>query len=663
MSWYIPRKIRSVIRDKVRNAAARFGAQVDDFEVDFSLSAIKLKGIRFKGDGWEVVVREVEVEKWKILGFLPPAVDIGDVKVNGVHFQGTVPEIKKTPRANTENRTIKWKSLKVTGLWIDAKMPGLTLGCEDGSLDFKSGQGGHASLSNVSFRGGRLPLYFVNSVDVDFENLRKINKVKLSSLVWKLSRDLNLYTETVEINPEDTVTMKFNLSGHFLPRKGEVKASGSFNRLTKKVFTIVRVSKASAGFLIPPAIPVSDRESVSLDGKLVIRAEGKTADVEVNGTLSGLSLFHKGLAERKISNLSAELNSKMHWNRTTDLLQLKDTVIKHRNVSVKVEGKVEGFSKPKPVLEGRVIIDPVPCQDVLASLPEPLFPNITKFQTRGNFSTNLGFRIDFAHPMGKNGVVLSGGVYPDGCRVLKTPPYFSARRLKGNFGFSMLEPGGQYVNVEVDSDSDWYTPLDRISPHMIQAVLTTEDGRFYRHKGFITSEFSTALAKNLATGNFRYGASSISMQVVKNVFLKRKKTLSRKLEELFLTWYMERSLSKKRIMEIYLNIIELGPNIYGITKASRHFFGKEPAELTPREAIFFASILPSPKKRYVYYCNGAVSSYWNKVLNNLLTIMRRRGRLNEEDYKAAMEEEIKFDHANFIGKSQCYHKLRSYGGR
>jgi hypothetical protein len=103
--------------------------------------------------------------------------------------------------------------------------------------------------------------------------------------------------------------------------------------------------------------------------------------------------------------------------------------------------------------------------------------------------------------------------------------------------------------------------------------MTTEDSSFYSHRGFIPREFRTALIRDLEAGYFKYGASSITMQMVKNVLLHREKTLSRKFQELFLTWHLERKLEKDRIMEIYVIAIEYGPALYGIKPAAEVYFG------------------------------------------------------------------------------------------
>lgn len=202
---------------------------------------------------------------------------------------------------------------------------------------------------------------------------------------------------------------------------------------------------------------------------------------------------------------------------------------------------------------------------------------------------------------------------------------------------------GRLRTVHLYPGSGTFTPLPLISPHMVQAVLTTEDGGFWRHKGFLPSQFRTALHRNLEAGRVRVGASTITMQMVKNVLLSHERTLARKLQEMILTWYVETALSKERIMEIYLNVVELGPGIYGVTRASQHYFGKHPSELTPPEAAYLALMLPSPVRRHAHYCRGELSPAFQIKLARILRIMNERGRLADLDYEIWQETPIIFD--------------------
>ena len=161
----------------------------------------------------------------------------------------------------------------------------------------------------------------------------------------------------------------------------------------------------------------------------------------------------------------------------------------------------------------------------------------------------------------------------------------------------------------------------------------------------------------------RMGASSITMQMVKNVLLSREKTLSRKLQEMFLTWYLETQLSKERILEIYFNVIEFGPGIYGIGRATKHYFGKAPRDLLPREAAFFSSILPNPKRRYVHYCKGPeLDAKWELYLNRILRRMHERERLTDEEFDAAMATKLVFDRAEAMPTDKCLEMVRRLSG-
>jgi membrane peptidoglycan carboxypeptidase len=217
---------------------------------------------------------------------------------------------------------------------------------------------------------------------------------------------------------------------------------------------------------------------------------------------------------------------------------------------------------------------------------------------------------------------------------------------------------GAQRTVDLREGSPTYTALDQISPYMIAAVLTTEDGGFWRHRGFITSQFPAALRRNLEAGKIRLGASTITMQMVKNVLLSHERTLSRKLQEMILTWHVEQTLSKERIMEVYLNVIEFGPGVYGITRAASHYFGKTPAELTPPEAAYLALMLPSPVRRHVHYCEGGLSPAFQAKLRRLLGIMHSRGRLDPETHEQWKEGTITFDPTDLGSKRACLGEIQ-----
>ena len=171
-----------------------------------------------------------------------------------------------------------------------------------------------------------------------------------------------------------------------------------------------------------------------------------------------------------------------------------------------------------------------------------------------------------------------------------------------------------------------WVPLSKISPYAAKAVLIAEDDKFYAHEGFDFEAMQKAVEKDIKLGKLKYGGSTISQQLAKNLFLSPSKNPLRKAKEMILTWRLENNLSKRRILEIYLNVAEWGDGIFGIEAASRHYFGKSAAELTPMEAARLAVVLPNPLKLNP----TGTSKYVEKRAEIVYGIMVRRGIVIEE---------------------------------
>jgi monofunctional biosynthetic peptidoglycan transglycosylase len=138
-------------------------------------------------------------------------------------------------------------------------------------------------------------------------------------------------------------------------------------------------------------------------------------------------------------------------------------------------------------------------------------------------------------------------------------------------------------------------PLSRISPHMQRAAIVAEDARFWQHEGVDWEAAREALEKNFEKGRIKAGGSTITQQLAKNLYLSPSRTPWRKLRELAITARLERQLSKRRILELYLNVAEFGQRTWGVEAAARRYFGKSAAELTREEAATLAAMLPSPR--------------------------------------------------------------------
>jgi len=180
---------------------------------------------------------------------------------------------------------------------------------------------------------------------------------------------------------------------------------------------------------------------------------------------------------------------------------------------------------------------------------------------------------------------------------------------------------GKTINIK-----QRWAPLHRISPYLIKAVLIAEDDKFYQHEGFDFEAIQNAIEKDIKQKKFKFGGSTISQQLAKNLYLSSSRNPLRKLMEAFLTWRIEAALSKKRILELYLNVAEWGEGIFGIEAASLHYYGRPAADLGPDEAARLASVLPNPRK----YNPVVPSRYIVNRSRTIYNIMVRRGIVTEE---------------------------------
>jgi monofunctional biosynthetic peptidoglycan transglycosylase len=161
-----------------------------------------------------------------------------------------------------------------------------------------------------------------------------------------------------------------------------------------------------------------------------------------------------------------------------------------------------------------------------------------------------------------------------------------------------------------------WVPYDRISHHLKRAVVAAEDARFLDHEGFDWEAIVQARAKNEQQGRIVAGASTISQQLAKNLFLSGNRSWLRKGQEALITWMLESTMTKRRILELYLNYAEWGDGVFGAEAAARHHFGVPAAALTREQAAWLAAILPSPRR----YSRGRTTAY---VQGRVSTILAR----------------------------------------
>ncbi|WP_374948477.1 transglycosylase domain-containing protein [Mucilaginibacter sp.] len=280
--------------------------------------------------------------------------------------------------------------------------------------------------------------------------------------------------------------------------------------------------------------------------------------------------------------------------------------------------------KPVKIYELKVHTDWQNAQDIFDSFPTGMFESLEGIKVAGKLSYNLNL---FYNSKQLDNLQFDSRLDKDNFRIISYGKT-DLGKLNKTFVYTPYEKGKPMPPHVIGPENVDFTPLEQISPNLRNAVMTAEDPSFYRNKGFVEESIRKSIITDIKDHKFKRGGSTISMQLVKNAFLSRNKTLSRKIEEILIVWMIEnnRIMSKNRMLEVYFNIIEWGRGIYGIGEAARYYFGKSPSELSLGESIFLASIVPNPKAGlYAFEADGSLRGRLHGYFNLIGRLMAGKG--------------------------------------
>ena len=304
------------------------------------------------------------------------------------------------------------------------------------------------------------------------------------------------------------------------------------------------------------------------------------------------------LAQHPISDLRLQMPFELRVRRHPSTLTFRspellfggsaDPAEAHLSVALDLIGM-----DAKPRVHLAVEAPPQESAEMLHAIPPQLLPTVGRIDARGPLAWRVALNVPLAMP-GASQVELA--LNDQACEMLRFGD-IDLEELNGEFDRPVNENGTILDDVHIGPGSGSWTPLEEIPPHVAYSMWATEDS-FFRHRGISELLVAKALSIDLSYGRFIYGGSTVTQQLVKNLYLLRNKALSRKFEEMLIAWQMERVVGKQRILEIYVNGVEFGPKIYGITRAAWAFFGKTPAQLRPKEGVYLAIIKPSPRSGY-----------------------------------------------------------------
>ncbi|MHB1177885.1 MAG: transglycosylase domain-containing protein [Daejeonella sp.] len=352
-----------------------------------------------------------------------------------------------------------------------------------------------------------------------------------------------------------------------------------------------------------------------------IRKSGDQLEINGSWSVKNLLVNHPRIAGNDIVVPDGALDADMIIGK--NFISIDSTSTVHLK-KIEIHPFIKYTISSDKSYELRVHTGELDAQELLNSFPQGLFESLDGMQVTGKLKYDLDFYLDEKKP---DNVIFNSELKNIGFKVVKWGKT-NLQKINGSFVYTPYEYGKPMRNITIGPENPDFTPIEQVSPNLKNALLTAEDPSFYSHNGFVEESFRKSIITNFKEKAFKRGGSTISMQLVKNVYLSRQKTMARKIEEMLIVWIIENSnlSSKKRMFETYLNLIEWGRNVYGIGEASRYYFGKHPSELDIGESIYLASIVPKPKSGlYKFEGDGSLRASIRGYFRLIGGIMARRG--------------------------------------
>lgn len=347
------------------------------------------------------------------------------------------------------------------------------------------------------------------------------------------------------------------------------------------------------------------------------------SQLEVNGSwrVKNLLVNHRRIAGNDIIVPDASLDADMVFGKNFIAIDSTSTI--HLK-NIQLHPFIKYTISPSKIYELKLHTEELDAQELMNSFPKGLFVSLEGIEVIGKLQYDLNFHLDSQNP---DSVIFNSKLKNEGFKVVKWGKT-NLQKINSTFLYTPYEYGKPMRDIVIGPENPNFVPIDQISPNLRNALLTAEDPSFYSHNGFVEASIRSSIITNFKARAFKRGGSTISMQLAKNVYLNRQKTLARKIEEILIVWIMENGklASKQRMFETYLNLIEWGNNVYGIGEASRYYFDKHPSELNLGEGIFLASIVPRPKSGlYRFEGDGSLRSGLSSYFYFIGGIMARRG--------------------------------------
>ena len=508
---------------------------------------------------------------------------------------------------------------------------------------------GNVKLSEVEMSDGFVSVVLKDSTtNIDFilkrkkkdstenkgkSNLAEIANNILNQVLYKIPDDMDVKNMVFKFNDHDTAQLSFATAA--VIDGGDLKSTINVNNGESTWHVDGYVNPGSKELSFTAYADGKKLELPYLNNKLhaklsfdTLQTELKNAkysgnDYKISGSWSvkNMLINQPRIASNDIIVQSAKLDADILVGPNYITLDSTSTAFLK---TAQIHPYIKYTLGKNKIYELKLTAEEQDAQGVLDAFPQGLFESLEGLKVQGKVKYNLNFYLDTKVP---DSVRFSSTLTPVDFKITKWGKT-DLQKINSPFVYTPYEYGKPMRDITIGPSNPNFTPLNQISKNFINAVLTAEDPSFFTHNGFVEESIRKSIAVNYKEKKFKRGGSTISMQLVKNVYLSRQKTLARKAEEILIVWLIEHNhlVSKNRMLEVYFNIMELGKNIYGIGEASRYYFGKQPADLTIGDGLFLASIVPKPKaSMYKFMAGGGLKPYMFNYFRFMGNIMARRG--------------------------------------
>jgi hypothetical protein len=422
----------------------------------------------------------------------------------------------------------------------------------------------------------------------------------------------------------------------------EAKGRGESMAVSARTFALGRI-----GAFGPRAVSRLglDLSAATLDGELEAeRASAAGIRVHVHElTVSGLRMEHHRISRVPIELDALTVAGDLVWQPRDQQAQL---TLAHNGAQLHLAA-----TRTPEALTMSAELPRVSCQTLFDALPQGITDALDGMRWTGDVEGKVALSIDLDALAAARADPDSVGVSPpgeldlgfapfDACSVVADAPEIDLLALRGPYRHRFVDNAGRAHERVMTPGAPDYAPLSSI-PRVARAFTALEDTRFWRHDGFDRQQLEKALWYDLAVGRVARGASTITQQAARCLWLGVDRSLARKLQESILATRLEHALDKSRILELYLNVIELGPGVHGVAEASMFHFGKPVQELDAAEALHLASLAPAPRALTERFAEHGVDDAWMAELHRHLRRMHLYGQLGHDELLRALRTPIR----------------------